>query len=61
MIRDSFSNRPTSELSKKLRTRANARGMNIWRPKYNVAIARASAMKIDDLEEVVEFEERTNA
>ncbi|MFZ0864061.1 MAG: hypothetical protein WB781_05425 [Candidatus Sulfotelmatobacter sp.] len=35
--------------------------MNICRPKYNVAIAKASTMNIDDLEGVVEFEERTNA
>jgi hypothetical protein len=43
--------------------------MNIWRPKYSAAIARASATKIEDLKEVileeliefafVEFVERT--
>jgi hypothetical protein len=31
------------------------------RPKYNIAIVRATAMKIDDLEEGVEFKERFNA
>jgi len=35
--------------------------MKIWRPKYNMDIVAATAMKIDDLEEAVEFEERTNA
>src|ERR1700684_30072 len=56
-----LSRRPTNGVSKKLRTRAKAKGTNIWRPKYSEATARASAMRIDDLEEVVEFEERTNA
>jgi hypothetical protein len=48
-------------VSKKLRTRASAKGMKIWRPKYSAPIASATAMNMDDLEEVVEFVDRTNA
>ena len=55
------SSKVTKGVSKKLRTRASAKGMKIWRPKYSAPIASARAMNIDDLEEVVEFVDRTNA
>jgi hypothetical protein len=45
---------------RKLETRANARGMKIRRPKYNIAIVRATATNIEDLEAAVELEERIN-
>jgi hypothetical protein len=32
--------------------------MKIKRPKYNIAMARATAINIDDLEDAVELEER---
>lgn len=36
--------------------------MNIWRPKYNIAIVRATTINVENLEEEAgEFEERTNA
>jgi hypothetical protein len=53
-----LSSRLTKGVSKKLKTKAKAKGMKIRRPKYNIAMARARAIHIDDLEDAVELEER---
>jgi hypothetical protein len=56
-----LSSRLTKGVSRKLKTKANAKGIKIRRPKYNIAMVRATATNIDDLEDAVELEERINA
>jgi hypothetical protein len=56
-----LSRRLTKGVSRKLKTKAKAKGMKIRRPKYNIAIVRATATNIDDFEADVELEDRINA
>jgi hypothetical protein len=56
-----LSRRVTKGVRRKLKTKANAKGIKIRRPKYSIAIVRATATNIEDFEAAAELEERINA